>query len=542
MIIRWIKSNLSLLMLLAVCVLTLYLPFSGNAFLSDDLPEIKNNPQITSFSYVLSHPSGFIRPLVYFLTYNIFGLNPVFFRLFNIILHMVNTWLVFALLSRLHKKSLAFFAAMIFAVHPLLTEPVLWISGGLYPQYTLFFLTALLFYILSSTGKKSVLYWTSVTCFFLALESHMIAITLPAVIFIYEMSLGDIKKNWLRILPFGVMSLLWIGLSFSYVPERSHTLQTVHYQQSSSENPAKLLPIAVTEYLKLIIWPEDLTLYHSELNFSTLQFIWRVIITMAIIGATLYAFFKNKAIFFWLSFFLINLIPTITTATFRLTWIVAERYSYLASIGIIAALLVIIEKYLYSKKYRNIIYGVLTAVIILLSVRSIFRSIDWINEDNLWIATGRTSPSSPNTHNNLGDMYGRHKDYYSAIKEFETAIVLKPDYADAYHNLGNTYNEIGEKNKALELYTKAAELNPILWQSRQNIAALYFEQGKYDLAIEQLQKAISISPTNLGLYMNLGVVYLKQGDKPKAKEIFNQILQNNPTYQPAQLGFLEASK
>lgn len=252
------------------------------------------------------------------------------------------------------------------------------------------------------------------------------------------------------------------------------------------------------------------------------------------------SFKKSKWVFFWLVFFWLSLSPTLTP--FRLNWIVAERYLYLPSIGIFAILAWVLDKLSQKKQYQYLIFGLFILVIILLSGRTILRNIDWKNEDNLWIATGKTSPSSPNTHNNLGDVYGRRGDKEGALREFQTAIALKPNYADAYHNLANTYMELKQIDKALENYQKATEFNSGLWQSYQNIAAIHFQQKQYDLALENIQKAIQINPKNIGLRNNLGIVFLAMGEKEKAKEVFQTVLSADPQNQFAKMGLVEASK
>ena len=220
----------------------------------------------------------------------------------------------------------------------------------------------------------------------------------------------------------------------------------------------------------------------------------------------------------------------------------AERYLYLPILGILVIAGLGFEKLTRSIKFKQITYILFVAVLILLSVRTIIRNIDWKNEDNLWIATGKTSPSSPNTHNNLGDVYGRNGDKQAALKEFQRAIELKPNYGDAYHNLANTYAELGQPDKAVENYQNALKYNPGLWQSYQNIAAVYFGQKKYDLVVENMLKAIQVSPNNLNLRINLGVVYLTMGQKDKAKEIFTAVLSIDPTNQIANQGLTEANK
>lgn len=539
---------INLLILSALVILT-YAFFLNNAFVSDDIAEIAQKPEIANFSRILQFPTGPIRHIIYFVAVSLGGVNPFLFRLTNLLFHLFSSYLIYIVLFLIYEpsssasksKRTAFFASCLFAVHPAISEAVLWISGGMYAQYSFFFLLSLVFYIKSENNKKY--YLTSVITYLFSLMSHpQMPIPLFIIYPLYDFCFrNNFKKTWVRAIPFLILSLVYVFISLGALPAREATLQNVHYQEKGVDNIFTLIPVAISSYAELLFFPKILTLYHSELAFGNLSFAIRAFFTILFFAGFAIAFKKSKSVFFWLCFSLIALSPTLTP--FRLNWIVAERYIYLPSVGIFALVSLGLERLiLFKKKYSNIILAAFAIVILLLSIRTFMRGIDWENEDNLWIATGKTSLSSPNTHNNLGDVYGRHGDKEGALKEFSRAIELKPNYADAYHNLGNTYREMGNLGKAMESYLLAAKLNPNLWQSYQNIAALYFQAKQYDLALENIEQAIKINPKNLNLYNNLGVIYLTKGDKTKAKEIFMQVLTADPQNQFAKAGLTETNK
>lgn len=529
------------LLILTILVFLTYSNALNNAFVSDDIAEIVQKTTIGDLGYILqTYPTGAIRHIIYWVTYHIAGLTPFAFRITNIFFHLGSTIMVYLILFKIYKsRRLSIVASSLFAIHPAIAESFVWISGGIYAQYTFFFLLSFFFYITSNGDKKR--YFLSILFYLFSLMSHPVMPTALSAIFpLYELMFGSLKRNWLKTIPFFIAAAAYIFINLSDLPQRVTTLQQVHYQERGIDNPLVQIPIALSSYFELLIFPKTLTLYHSELAFGQISYALRAFLTIVFFGLILYSFKKNKPVFFWLSFSFISLSPTLTP--FRLNWIVAERYIYLPSIGIFALIGLLLDKMSSIGKYKKAIYLGLVIILISLSVRAIIRNIDWKNEDNLWIATGKTSPSSPNTHNNLGDVYGRWGQKLRAIQEFQTAILLKPNYADAYHNLANTYREIGEIEKALENYQKAANLNPYLWQSYQNIAAIYFQSQQYDLAEENIQKAISINPKNLNIVNNLGIIYLSKGEKEKAKEIFNKVLSIDPQNQLARQGLAETSK
>lgn len=536
---NWLKNNWIYISILTIVVLIAYGNSLNNAFLSDDLAEIVQNPDIGSLKNLLSSPYTFIRLIFYWIAYNIGGLSPILFRLINISFHLGNVLAIFILLKILYKPKIAFIVASIFAVHPAISEAVVWISGGGYPQYTFFFLFSLIFYIISK--KRRFFYILSIILFLFALMSHpVMPLPLFLIFPLYEFVFGDFKKNWFKFIPFFILSILYVFINLGALPERTTTLQSLHYQERGIDNIFILLPVAITAYFEIIFWPQNLTLYHSELFFNAFELFVRSIILIIYLALIGIFFWKKKDLFFWLSFFLISLSPTLTP--FRFNWIVAERYLYLPILGIIVAVVLGLNKISNIVRWKYLIIVILAIFLILLAGRTIVRNIDWKSEDNLWIAAGKTSPSSPNNHNNLGDVYGRWGNKQKALEEFQTAIRLKPNYGDAYHNLANTYLEVGQVDKALENYENAIKYNPNLWQSYQNIAAIYFQQKQYEKSLEYIQKAIQINPKNLNLVVNLGVLYMVSGEKEKAKQIFTQVLSQEPQNQIARQGLFEVNK
>ncbi len=167
----WIKKNWPYLLILTLLTLVTFGNSLNNAFLSDDIAEIRDNPLVGNLGYsISSHPFGFIRLIFYWMALQIGGLNPIFFRSINLFFHIGSTFLIFVILNKLYSKRPALIVASIFAVHPAISESVVWISGGMYPQYTFFFLLSFLLYLLSKDRIK--LYFASVGSFLLAFMSH----------------------------------------------------------------------------------------------------------------------------------------------------------------------------------------------------------------------------------------------------------------------------------------------------------------------------------------------------------------------------------
>jgi len=537
---NWLKKNSPSLLILAVLVFITYLNSFFNNFVSDDISILQQNPNLP-FSYFLNPPLRIARNIFIFLAYKAGYNNPFYYHMINIFFHIGMVWVSFILLSLMVNSTIAFLAAMIFSVHPILTESVAWISGGVYVQYAFFLISSLIFYIVNK--KNSKFYFISIVFFLLAIFTAADkAIIYPLLLFVYELSFGDLKKNWKSLIPFFLISFVTVFIYWQSgdIGQRIQSVQTNFYQKNTIYNPLIQIPIAITSYLQLLFWPDKLAFYHSEMSFSQVEYVIRLMGFIGLIGIIGYSWLKNKLIFFWLSFFIISLLPTLTP--FGISWIVAERYVYLGSVGIIFIASYGLSALINNKEIEGIGYLIFIIIIISLMTLTIIRNFDWKNQDTLWLATAKTSPSSSQNHNNLGDLYGRWGDLKRSAEEFKIALKIDPSYADVYNNLGNTYLQMGSRSAALENYQLALKYNPNLWQSYQNIGVIYLEQGKLASAEAEMQKAIKVFPNNPQLHVNLGVIYLKMNEKNKAKEAFYQALAIDPKNERAKLGLIEVNK
>lgn len=487
----FIKTNYKIFLLLTLLVVICYGNSLFNAFVSDDWGIFKINYSLQSiFPDLKAIFSNYPELLFRMVLINTKLTTPFFFRLPNVLSHLGSVYLIFIITSIIINKKTALFTSALFAIHPILIESVTWISGAPYVRQGFFFLLSFLLYILSSQNKKY--YYFSLVSFYLSLLSSEKAIPLFLIFPLYEICFGNLKKNWLKTLPFFLLSSTRLLLLLPAVAPRQDSLQNQFYKEKTVYNPLVQIPIAITYYLDLIFWPDKLTLYHSEMSFTVVNYIIRLFIFTIYIGFIIYSFFRQKIIFFGLSFLLISL--AVTLNPLGLGWIVAERYVYLGTFGILIIIGFLFEKLSKHNKTKTTVNLIIIFTVLLLSLRTIIRNIDWKNEDNLWLSGIRTSPSSTQNHNNLGDYYSRHGDFKSAIREFQTAINIYPKYADAYHNLAIAYLLSGNKQKAIEKLKQAVTINPRLWQSYAELGNIYAQEKNYSQALEYLNIAYKINP------------------------------------------------
>ncbi len=492
-------ENKFILVILALLVIVSYANSLNNALVSDDVPAIVNTPTIGNFfSYVLTSPLGFVQRLVYFCAFKIGGLNPILYRLPNIFYHLGATFSVFLIFYLTAPRTLAIMIATIFAVHPIFSESVTWISGNPYSQQGFLFLLFFAFYILSK--QKPRLFYVSFFIFLMSVSAMPRGAIALLAIFLYEWFWGNLREAWKKMLPFFIVSGAVAISLLSQISFRITALKDTYYLNPGMDSLFVKIPTSVFSYFHLLVWPDKLSLYQTEMVFTPWEYRFTILIFLIYVGAIIYFYKKNKFLSFWLTFFILPLAPTLTPM--RIAWAVAERYAYLSALGIIVIIAYIFYKLSEYKKFKMAVYMLLWLVIAALSIRTITRNTDWKNEETLWFATVKTSPSGSTIHNNLGNVYFQKGNYDKAIEEFGMAIKINPAYGDAYHNLGNTYYHIQRMPEAAENYRKALEFNPRLWQSHQNLAAIYYGQGRYDLAYDEIKKALEINSGDENLKKN----------------------------------------
>ncbi len=510
--------------LVGVC----YMNGLANEFVSDDIGAIVQNEGIGDLKVIFSSPLSSFRSfqqLVFFLVYHLFGKSAMAFRLVNVSFHFGVVSLLFVLVCLLVEKRVAVLAASLVAIHPLMTESVTWVTGVGHVMYTFFLLLALFLYVLG-TEKMKYFYW-SFLAMFLAFSVSEKAVIYPLILLLLVACFGlgkkEIKKLFIAFIPAIVMGLVFLSM----LSDRLNWLGSEHYHSGEMANPLAVVIVAVSSYLGLMVWPDKLTLYHSELTFGTVKFVGLILVFLIFLSGTVYLWIKKREWSFWPMAFFVSLLPVMTP--FGVSWLVAERYVYFGATMMMVLVAIGLDKFLRSKKWDGVAVVFLVLLGLGLTVRTVVRNGDWKNQDTLWLSAARTSPSSHQNHNNLGDYYARTGDYENAIREFSWAIELKPNYGDAIHNRANIYVLVGEVDEAIKEYYKAIEINPNLWQSYQKLAAVYFELEEWDQSVGTINRAIEISPENLTLHFNKGVILAQAGRYGEARTELELVLQYNPT-------------
>lgn len=528
-----LRENWKFLLLLCIGTFLLYANSLNGDFVSDDYAAITQNAKVGNlgeaiFSSFRSSPST-INALVAL----VFGIGSSFpFHFVNTILYLLSILLFFLFAYLVFGEDVAKISVLIFSVLPVHVEAVSWISGKPYLLNAIGVLVSLLFFVAYDETKNSkYLYrffaFLPVAVYFEPVRFVALLLILPIYILVLSRSVDrGIFIKWYLFLTFLVGSILFLILKNDIFSRIKEVNSGINGSGELFYNPFFQYPTAITKYLQIVLFPTDLTLYHTMYVFPP-WLNWGVLVTYVV--SLTYFFWRNKKIFFCLVFIFLATAPSM--APIKVSWLVAERYVFLGSMGV--ALLL---GYLFGLVYKSFskMGGiVLTILLFAYGLRTFYRNIDWQTNHNLWVNTCQISPNSHNAWNNIGDDYDKLKKPDSAIKGFSQSVLVKPNYADAYHNRANIFFKIGRLDLAREGYQTALNFNPTMFQTYLSLTQIDLMERNTDLALAHAKKILELQPNNLQAIYVMGVVQAETGNKEEAKKIFNYILQVVPGYSPA---------
>jgi tetratricopeptide (TPR) repeat protein len=571
-----------LLMTILVCLT--YGNTLQHSFHFDDIPSILEKPWIRGLDkipdFIFSYSQ---RPLVilsFNINYAISKFEEWSYHVFNISFHLLVVVLVYRLSkliasrmirntpSRINNFSqMPLLAALIFALHPLNTQAVTYISSRSSVMATIFYLAAILLFFegyYKKNIKSCYLYIAfAFICFVSGLLCKLIIITLPAILFAfhyYFIAEQNIKiwitRQWKYILTTGVLLvlpiLIYIKVSGSLLLRASVVDMTVlDYFRTQ-------IGVLSLEYIRKMIFPFNLTI---EPNFPLVSQ-WTSFIAISgvlILGILLIAWIKFSFVkeysrkyspevfgLFWIAITLSptsSFIPLLDTA--------AEHRTYLPLVGFSIAFASILVRLNYfflesiknnnpriTNKKKISVLITLSIFLILLSflITTRDRNKVWKDEVSLWTDAKQKAPYHIRPYNNLGEAYDKLGKYELAIVEFATALRLNPDYFFALSNLGNIYGKKKNYAQAI-LYTKQAlQKKPDYAPGHYNLAKALHMTGNPGQAMASYKAAIKYNPYFEEAFFNLGFLALELKQLTVAVSNFENFLKMQPTHPKAHFG------
>lgn len=465
--------NFVLILLLALISFSIYFNSLTGEFLIDDYAGIQTNQSIhnlkqyfaKSFNFGLGSFNEMLRALIWH-----FGSGkPFFFHLFNVFIHVACAISLFALVNVLFRNTnLSFLTAVIFAVHPIHTEAISWISGGPYALSSLFFIVSLIFYV---KCDNSIFYLILSVVFFLFcfLTGNTVA-SLPVILLIYELffrkkSKADNLIARLRIYFLAALFLISIFVVYMFFIGRNKFMHTIFYFKGASY--LIVVTKALVYYLKIIYLPLARGLYHPFAYNSTgtdrvtLSFF----IALFIVIVSIFLFFrclkKAKPVSFGIALFFATYLPY--SNLIPVCNIVSERYVYLPSAGIavflgaffIKAWDLINNNSNFKKPLRIIAILSLALFILSYAILTIKRNREYSDIMTYWKSNINNFPDGYMAYNNLAGTFYTMGQTEQALAYSWVTLMIKADQPHVWCNLGKVYFEKGDSKMAKYCYDEA---------------------------------------------------------------------------------------
>jgi len=513
------RTRVVLLLAMAMLVYGNTLP---NSFTFDDDAYILSNPAVTNLSVSgLFQPAKadsvlrFFRPVAfatYELNWALAGAHPLGYHLFNLVLHTVVSLLLFLVLRKLFEEvqrgaTIAWVAALLFAVHPVHTEAVASIVGRSELLAAAFLLAAWLLHLYDRLLPALV-------CFALALLSKESAMAFLPLALAGDYARGKrtplYRYSWIAGVAVAYLALLWKMQGGQFGEKVVLFLNNPLARLPANLRILNALRVA-WKYVGLQLYPARLSCdysYNAILLFAS----WRhaalpAVATLLVLVVWIWTLWTRRNEWFlagaiYLAGFAVTANILVPTGT-----IMGERLAYLPSAGfcLLAALLwVRIEKH-----QQRLAWGLLGTLVAVLATRTVLRNRDWRDNFTLYSAAVRVVPESAKMHDGLGGEYMKRGQKDAALAEWRTALQIYPNFPEALKSGGIVEYDFrlvylaaqlmkhGENLDALIFLDEAIGNSPRFSLAWSNRAVVHFRLGEITSAREDAQNALRLDPANI---------------------------------------------
>jgi len=528
--------------LTGILLLTIFVfgTLSKSGFFWDDYDYIINNPHMlnlslsTIFKFFSSFYNANYHPLTtlsWALEYHFFGLNPGGYHNTGIVLHLINSILVFYFARLLTKDiRVATVTVVLFAIHPMHVESVAWISERKDLLYTLFYLLSTIFY-LNYLEKKNwkILVWVFFF-FVLSCLSKSAAITLPLILILLDYYKDNLSsKSLLQKIPFLLISIVFgIVAIISQKTGGAINDDVLHF---GVFDRTLLLGYSLCYYIASFFVPEHFY-PKSGIPLPSVFYVTTMFVVL-LLGFVLLVKKYRKELVFGFAFYLIGVSLVIQIIPLGKS-LVSERYSYVPYIGLSIMLAKIlfngISSYGNRKRNLTIVYVILGIGVAILSIQSYKRCKVWINADSLFTDVIEKNPQE-------GYAYWLHcynriqeNDYAGCIADCDRGLAVDSTYTVLYANRAVAKFYIADYRGAIYDYTKMLQHEPKNAQALYNRAKAKSQLKDYAGAVQDFenafkQKGFALNATG---YVELAIAKLMSNDARGAIIDLDKSLVLNP--------------
>jgi len=462
---------------------------------------------------------NYARPLLiatYAINFHFAQLAPLTYHIFDVLLQAVNAGLVMllvyegaSLMGRRYGLRIGLVVAGIWALHPLQTEAVSYVTGRSEQLCGTFFLLGLALWLRFLREEDRGLWLAAHGAFLAAALSKEVAAALPLAMVLMEwlfVRRGRLQAvRWNRYTVFALMLLAggairW-RLSGTLLPRESERTMAVHYWTQAE---------VIWRYIQLWLVPYGQTVFHDFPE--TGATVRSVAAGLGLVGGSGLAWRERTRrpllAFAWL-WFLLLLLPS---SVAPLKESMAEHRPYLASLGPAWLL----GDWIATRR-RGLV--VAAALWVVLGVLTWKRNAVWAEEAVLWEEVITRSPESPEGWYGYGDALRFSDRWLDACQAYRTSVDLEPGYLDAWNNLGLCNAELGRDKVARRAFEQALRRSPSSCRTHTNFGLLHIRRGRFEEGVTELKTALTYCPTYCDAHYFLGTYYQEIGRSPMDAEM-----------------------
>jgi tetratricopeptide (TPR) repeat protein len=502
-------------------------------------------------------------------------------HLINILLHLLNVMLVFALLHLMTGELVpSALVAALFAVHPLHVESVAWISARKDVLSTLLGLCALWSYVKyvgcqpsdvghgpdaiaggqrsAVSGQKrterpvpiagrTIWYGTLILFYALSLLAKPTLVTLPALLLLLdhwplvrlgssianrsEWALGQagvppLRQFFLRLVDkLPLVAIAIASCVVTVIAQRSGGAIRDFESFTLGQRVANAV-VSYVAYLWQAIWPVKLAMFYPHPGWWSATEIWASAALLAAISAIVVALRRKRPylVVGWL-WYLGSLLPVIGLVQVG-AQSHADRYTYVPLLGVYVMIAWSVPGFMRPARVQWI-FGAAVVIIALASLA--WRQIGfWRDDETLARHALAVTQRNGVAHLMLGNVLMNQGDVEGAIEHFRAATQFQHDWPDAYNNLGNAFAMSDSDDQAIVAFQRAIALQPKFAEAYRNLGVVLQRRNELDRARHAFERATEIDPNSHHAFINLGDVLRELGDLDGALRQFEHAVALRP--------------
>jgi len=525
--------------LLVLVTVLVYLPALKAGFIWDDDLLLTDNQRIQSphglrelWSFSLDSEFYPITWTSFWIEWRLWGMNPKGYHATNILFHVLGVLLVWRALVALGIPG-AWWAALIFSIHPVNAESVAWISERKNTLSLIFYaLTVLTFLHFDRTGKSGW-YWASFASFAAALLSKTSGVGLPVVLLLCVWWRKDSidRKDLLRVAPFFLLAI-GFGLLTIWVQE----WQSIGSRSFFLGNRPPLFRIGAAGhvfwfYVGKVLFPVNLMAVYPLWRFASVTpWFWAPTAAIILLLGVCWRFRARagKAFLFAMLYCGAMLFPVL--GVFDAPYIgrspvVTDHLQYLATIGVISLVVAGIMRL-----PRAAANSLLVVILLVLAALSWRRASVFEDPVRFWNDTLARNPQASRAHYNLGVHFDKQRRYDEALKHYRLTIELDPNYGKGHNNLGKTLIRQGRLAEATEHFREAVRLLAGHGELYYNYGLALFLAKRFPESVIQLRQAIRHKPQHANAHACLASAHAQLGNTAKARHHLAEAARLDPRH------------